>query len=281
MDRLVPAVECRLTAAMTGWGLDVEAWCLALRAAGRSEQTIVLRRWHVERMAREIRTSDPWSVTHDDVMGSKSWAWATRRSVRASLRAWWRWGMSTGRTDVDVGAQLEPVPVVPPTPRMADPGGVVVAMREADARLLLMLRLAHGLGMRRGEVARVHTDDLTRDLVGWSLRVHGKGSRDRLPPLPDDLAREIRQRGPGWVFPGNDRGHLSARWVGKLVARALPGPDTMHGLRHLAATQMHQDTHDLRLVQRVLGHASLATTQVYVHVADDAVRRAIANQAGR
>jgi integrase len=153
-------------------------------------------------------------------------------------------------------------------------------MREADARVLLMLRLASGLGMRRGEVARVHTDDLTRDLVGWSLRVHGKGSRDRTLPLPDGLARDIIARGPGFVFPGSVDGHLSARWVGKLVSRMLPGADTMHSLRHLAATELHNATHDLRLVQRVLGHASLATTQVYVHVDDDAMRRAIVDRLG-
>jgi integrase len=265
------------------WSDDLDAWGTAMRAAGKSEQTISLRRYHIDRMARET-ASAPWGLTADEVigwLGSKTWGWATRRSVRSSLRAWWRWGVATGRTQTDVGASIDPVPVAPPTPRMADPGGVVVAMRESDARVLLMLRLAHGLGLRRGEVARVHTDDLVRDLTGWSLRVHGKGSRDRVLPLPTDLHREISQRGPGFIFPGQDHGHLSARWVGKLVARALPGPDTMHGLRHLAATQLHDSTHDLRLVQHVLGHASLATTQVYVHIADDDVRAALTGQTRR
>ncbi|MCL2453774.1 MAG: tyrosine-type recombinase/integrase [Micrococcales bacterium] len=233
-------------------------------------------------MLRETAATDPWALTLDDVvgwLGSQSWGWETRRSARGSLRSWWRWGVATGRTTEDVGAMIEPVPIAPPTPRLADPGGVVVAMREADARVLLMLRMATGLGMRRGEVARVHTDDLVRDLTGWSLRVRGKGRRDRTIPLPDDIARQIAAASPGYVFPGREDGHLSARWVGKLVSRMLPGTDTMHSLRHLAATSLHDRTRDLRLVQRVLGHASLETTQVYVHVSDDAMRRAIVEHA--
>ncbi|MBU4213603.1 MAG: tyrosine-type recombinase/integrase [Actinobacteria bacterium] len=270
------------------WADLIHAWASAQRAAGRSTQTIGLRTYHVRRLHEAVGDVDPWSVTLDDVLawtgGQDRWSWATRRSVRSSLRGWWRWAVATGRTTVDVGARLPVVPVAQPMPRLADPAGVVVAMHEADERVLLMLRLAHGLGMRRGEVAQVHTDDLTRDLIGWSLHVHGKGSRDRVLPLDDSLARAIRREagtGGGYAFPGAIDGHLSARWVGRLVARMLPGTDTMHSLRHLAATEVHDATHDLPLVRRMLGHASLATTQAYVHVRDDALRTALVGRSQR
>lgn len=269
------------------WTDLIEGWASAQRSAGRSPQTIDLRCYHVRRLHDAVGDVDPWSVTLDDVLdwtGRQDWSWATRRSVRASLRGWWRWAVATGRTTVDVGARLPVVPVAQPMPRLADPAGVVIAMHEADERVLLMLRLAHGLGMRRGEVAQVHTDDLSRDLVGWSLHVHGKGSRDRVLPLDDSLARAIRRQagtGGGFAFPGEVDGHLSARWVGRLVARMLPGTDTMHSLRHSAATEVHDATHDLRLVQRMLGHASLATTQAYVHVHDDALRTALVGRSQR
>lgn len=127
-----------------------------------------------------------------------------------------------------------------------------------------MLRLAAEAGLRRAEIARIHSRDLVDDLLGWSLVVHGKGGRERVVPLPVPLALELRGYGPGYVFPGADRGHLSARWVGKLVSRALPRPWTTHTLRHRFATRAYQLERDLLAVQTLLGHASPVTTQRYV-----------------
>jgi integrase len=134
--------------------------------------------------------------------------------------------------------------------------------------------------MRRAEVAQVHRRDVVEDLLGWSLVVHGKGSKDRIVPLPSDLARVIRSA-DGYLFPGRIDGHLSPRYVGKLVARALDDGTTMHQLRHLCATEVHRETKDLRLVQAMLGHASLATTQRYVAVDDAAMRAAIGARSRR
>lgn len=143
-----------------------------------------------------------------------------------------------------------------------------------------MLRLANELGMRRGEVAQVHPEnDLVRDLSGWSLVVHGKGQRQRVLPLPDDLAAILRNAGPGYLFPSPEGGHLSAHWVGTLVSRALADGTTMHQLRHLCATEIHNETHDVRLVQTILGHASLATTQRYLAVDETKIRDAVIHRA--
>jgi integrase len=145
-----------------------------------------------------------------------------------------------------------------------------------------MLRLANELGMRRGEVAQVHPEnDLVRDLVGWSLLVHGKGSRNRVLPLPADLAEVLRAAPSGYLFPSPTGTHLTPHWVGTLVSRALQDGTTMHQLRHLCATEVHDQTHDLRLVQTLLGHASLATTQRYVAVDDSKVREAIVQRSQR
>lgn len=265
-----------------GWGDEVEAWGTALRAAGRSEQTIGLRTYHVRRLAAWAGPGGPWGLTLDDLLtwtGGQDWSAETRRSYRASLRAFWRWGVLTERTTRDVAAGLPVVPPAKPDPRPAPPEAVRAARLDADARTLLMLRLAHDVGMRRGEVAQVHSADLFRDLVGWSLRVHGKGSRNRDIPLPDDLARMLRALPEGYAFPGRDHGHLSARWVGRLVGRTLPEGVTMHMLRHACATELHDATHDLRAVQELLGHASVATTQRYVAVRRDHLRAMVAARA--
>lgn len=142
-----------------------------------------------------------------------------------------------------------------------------------------MLRLANEPGMRRGEVAQVHpAHDLLHDTAGWSLIVHGKGLRERVLPLPGELAALLQEAGDGYLFPSPTGGHLTAHWVGSLVSRALGEGTTMHQLRHLCATELHNDTHDVRLVQVALGHASLATTQRYLSVDRRLMRSAIAGR---
>lgn len=139
-----------------------------------------------------------------------------------------------------------------------------------------MVALAAEAGLRRAEVAVVHSDDLVEDLVGWSLLVHGKGGRTRIVPLKADLAASLRKLPPGYAFPGRDHGHLSPRWVGKLMTRLLPGDWTMHKLRHRAGSKWWESSgHDLFVVQELLGHADPKTTRVYVDVARARLRAAV------
>ena len=136
-----------------------------------------------------------------------------------------------------------------------------------------MLRLSAELGLRRSEVAGLHSSDLNPDSSGgYWLDVLGKGDKRRPIPVPIDLATIIRQRPKGWLFPNGKGGHLSAYYVGKLVGRALPENVTMHQLRHRFATRAYQASHDIYAVQHLLGHASPATTQRYVALDLDRLR---------
>lgn len=94
----------------------------------------------------------------------------------------------------------------------------------------------------------------------------------------DTLADALRQTHPiadGYLFPGTDDGHLSPRWVGKLMARALPDHWTAHTLRHRFATRAYRGSRNLRAVQLLLGHSSVATTERYTAVDDDEIRAAM------
>jgi integrase len=147
----------------------------------------------------------------------------------------------------------------------------------SSGRLTVILRLAGEAGLRRAEIAQVHEKDLAEDLAGYSLTVHGKGGVIRVVPLSDDVAALVDQAmrtGDGWALPGDDGGHLSPRYVGHLAGEAL-GRFTLHQLRHRFATRAYAATGDLLAVQELLGHASAATTQRYVKMPDDAMRRAV------
>lgn len=264
-----------------GWVDEIGAWDLSMAAAGLSAATRTTRTDHMRRAARALGP-DPWAVSGPELLawaGSQSWARETRRSVYASCRSFWRWGLSAGRCEISPADHLPRVRAADPAPRPTPDDVAAAGARVADERVGLILALAAGAGMRRGEIAQVHARDVVADLGGWSIIAHGKGGRDRTIPLPDSLAVRVRAAclaGGGWAFPGRIGGHLSAERVGRLAADVLPGGWTLHSLRHRFATRAHQGTHDLVAVQHLLGHASVATTQRYVAVEDGALRRAVA-----
>lgn len=154
-----------------------------------------------------------------------------------------------------------------------------------------VLELLYATGVRVGELTALDVDDV--DFERRVVRVFGKGGRERSVPfgLPaaeavaDWLARgrpELAQAhsGPA-LFLGARGGRLGQRAVRRLVhTRLADVPDTPdlgpHGLRHTAATHVLEGGADLRSVQELLGHASMATTQLYTHVSTERLRRAYA-----
>lgn len=133
-----------------------------------------------------------------------------------------------------------------------------------------MLVLGAECGLRRSEIASVRSSDVVDVDGGKALVVAGKGDRQRIVPLPDSLANDIQAKG-GWVFPGRWSGHVEASYIGKHLARLLK-PYTAHSLRHRYATTAWCATHDLLLVSKLLGHASVETTDRYVAMPDSRLR---------
>lgn len=254
------------------WQDEMNRWQDAQRAAGLLPTTLRTRREHLERLARWARDRPPYSLTVDDLIGwtgSHEWARETRRSVRASLRSFYGWAHLVGRTDENPAALLPRVKPAQPRPHPTPEREYRRAVMRADRRDRALLRLAAECGLRRAEVAQVHRRDIIEDLGGWTLVVHGKGARERMVPMPTSLAREVLAlclMGGGFAFPGDDGGHLSPRWVGTIVARLLPEGYTMHSLRHRFATRAYAVSHDMFATQELLGHASPATTRVYVQL---------------
>lgn len=260
----------------------LDEWARWMRASSRSEETIKLRHWHVRNALSGLRaTRDPWSVTEDELvswLAVQSWAPSTRRSYRSSLRMFYGWGRDRGLVAVSPAHALPPVLQPRSRPRPLPEAAYEVAARVAPAEMLIAILLAGNCGLRRGEIARARREDLQRDLVGWSLVVVGKGGHVRHVPVPDELADLIVARPAGWLFPSTRRpGHpVTAGCMGKWISAWLPGDWTTHSLRHRCATVALDQTRDIRAVQELLGHASVATTQLYTLVDDDRVRAAVA-----
>lgn len=196
-------------------------------------------------------------------------------------------GPPSGRFAPSLGASCATVPIIGPgrnDEQPDSPAGLVSRPAgRADAAVLgrrgldvepgarLILQLGRFAGLRRAEVAAVHT----RHVEGGWLRVEGKGGHVRRVPLHPVLLEQLQRAPAGWVFPALFGQHLTADHVGRLASRALPDGWTLHTCRHRAGTDMYAVRRDIRAVQEILGHASVRTTQLYTQVEDDALLAAV------
>lgn len=155
----------------------------------------------------------------------------------------------------------------------------------------IIVQLLVATGMRVGELCRLRLDDVAPD--GSVLRIHGKGARDRVAYVTDaglrlDLRRtlEDRRRSPVTAAATNAfflnrhgaplRPQSVRAKLKRLASEAGLGRRvTPHMLRHTAATLLIETGVDIRFVQRLLGHSSIATTEIYTHVSDEALRRTL------
>ena len=257
------------------WASAIDEWLTSLRAIGQPDTTLRTRRQQISQLATSEHAPDPWTVTNKSLLaylGGQRWAAETRHAHRSALRGFYAWAKQSGYVERDPALELPRVRRTPPRARPLPENHAAAALAAADERQALMVRLAGEHGLRRGEIAVVHTRDVSADLLGYSLLVHGKGGRTRMVPLDDDVAAVILDA-QGYAFPGRIDGHLSPAWVGKLVERILPAGWTTHTLRHRFATTAYAVDHDVFAVQELLGHASPATTLRYVQLPDDAKRR--------
>jgi site-specific recombinase XerD len=144
------------------------------------------------------------------------------------------------------------------------------------------LMTCYAAGLRVSEVVALRLSDL--DSKRMLIFVHdGKMRKDRMVPLSKTLLDYLRVywkavRPSGWLFPGRYGHHLSARVVQTacLAARRRIGmrhPLTVHSLRHAFATHLFEAGTNLRSIQVVLGHASIKTTSMYMHVSPTEIRK--------
>jgi len=219
--------------------------------------------------------------------------YASRSVARkaSALRRYFRWCRRTGRCEVDPAQRLSAPKGEARLPRLLtaagaqqlieDPPASVDADPDAvRARDDAVLELLYGSGLRVAELCALdlRAVDLDRRLV----TVWGKGSKERMvplsPPAADALAHWIDRGRPALTSPDTPRGalfvnrrgrRLTPRDARRIVDHRSTEPLHPHALRHSFATHLLDNGADLRVVQELLGHASLQTTQVYTHVSKE------------
>jgi integrase/recombinase XerC len=263
---------------------DVEALLLHAQRSGRPTLTDL-----------DVRTLRSWLAGQQ----TKGLARTTIARRATAARVFTAWAQRTGRVHGDAGALLgspKPHRTLPPSLRHGEVRGLLDAVAEAaldgspaGLRDVAVVEVLYATGIRVGELVALDVDDL--DTERRVMRVLGKGRKQRTvpygKPAADALSAWLARGRPELAVPGSGPavflgirgGRLDQRAVRRLVhARVdeVPGAPGIgpHGLRHTAATHLLEGGADLRSVQELLGHASLATTQIYTHVSADRLRRA-------
>ncbi|MFB9068153.1 tyrosine recombinase XerC [Pseudofulvimonas gallinarii] len=201
----------------------------------------------------------------------------------AAVRSFCRWLLRDGRLDGNPAAGLRAPKVGRKLPSVldADATGAFldgIAGHEDDPRLAArdraLFELAYSSGLRVSELVAVRWTDFSPDRT--ELRVVGKGGKTRIVPVGRSAREALddwRGFSPGddWVFPGRDGKHLGARAVQiriRLLGQRQGIAQRLHPhlLRHSCASHVLESSQDLRSVQELLGHADIATTQIYTHL---------------
>ena len=268
----------------------------------RSRHTVRAYASDVDSLLEHARRRGAVAPTDLDLAVLRSWlalsrtkgaARATLARRGSSARAFTAWATRAGLLPTDPGPLLA-------TPKGRRPLPDVLRQDEAarlleqvdgddpeDLRDRLALELLYASGVRVAELCGLDVDDVDRGRR--LLRVVGKGDRERSVPYgaPAETALEawLSRGRPRWVTSrsgpalllGRRGGRVDVRAVRTLVHRRLgdvPGAPDLgpHGLRHSAATHLLEGGADLRSVQELLGHATLATTQIYTHVSVERLR---------
>ncbi|TCJ00297.1 tyrosine recombinase XerC [Aeromicrobium sp. IC_218] len=255
--------------------------------------------------ARLLHVHDPAGLTlrtlrsHLANQQTRGRARTTLARRATSARVFTAWLVRTGRATQDAGALLaspRPHRPLPPTLRRDEVETMLERVTEGlpdegpvGRRDLAILELLYATGIRVAELAGLDLDDVDRER--HVVRVLGKGSKERVVPFggpaADAVDDWVRRGRPALavstsghaLFLGARGGRIDVRAVRRVVHERLrlveDAPDLgPHGLRHSAATHLLEGGADLRSVQEMLGHSSMATTQIYTHVSTDRLRQA-------
>lgn len=268
-------------ATVEAYASDVAAFCEWASAAGvegpASVDRVLLRRYLAE--ARTARTRS----------GNTTAARTLARKV-AAIRRYFAWLTRTGVVDANPAARLTGPKGESRLPHVLTADDLdtlldrpVARVRDdpiaVKARDLAVLELLYGSGLRVSELCGLGPDDVDSDRR--LVRVWGKGSKQRQVPITPPAAHAVvawRERRaelattespPDALFLNRRGNRLGPRDVRRLLDRRAMSPTHPHALRHTFATHLLDNGADLRVVQELLGHASLQTTQVYTHVSKE------------
>lgn len=238
-------------------------------------------------------------------LASRGLSAATAARRRSSIRQFFKFALGEGwRTDdpsrrLDAPQQRRPLPNVLTRQEIEALLAAIVSIDTAGAvRMQALVEMAYASGMRVSELLGLKLEVVQND-PSWIV-IKGKGGKERIAPLNEAARAAIRSwlevrrtqlnpkdetpspRDNPWLFPSRGaKGHLTPRRFAQILDDAAskagidPSRVSPHVLRHAFATHLLEGGADLRVVQTLLGHADIATTQIYTHVTTERLSQVV------
>ncbi|UDF04485.1 site-specific tyrosine recombinase [Asticcacaulis sp. AND118] len=233
-------------------------------------------------------------------LDARGLASSTLQRKRSAVRQFYRFCVLEGLIEADPSRKIAAPKKGRPLPKILSRAEVDALIAAADAkdahqaiRLQCLIEIAYASGMRVSEIVALRLDAVQKDPA--FLIVKGKGGAERLVPLNPSARMAIKdyldirplflgakdKANPYLFCSRGAEGHLTRRRVGQLLDEAAieagidPARVSPHVLRHAFATHLLEGGADLRVVQTLLGHADISTTQVYTHVATERLKEIV------
>jgi integrase/recombinase XerD len=263
---------------------------------GLSKNTLASYRRDLEQLAQFLKKTPLERAREEDlfrfVAARRGKATSAARML-SSLKRFYGWCLRERRIKTDPTLKLDPPKRAPRFPKTLSEADVEALLAAPDVRTPLgmrdraMFEVLYAAGLRVSELVGLKVFEVNLD--AGVLRILGKGSKERLVPLGEEAVDWVKRfiAGPrkdilkkktsDFLFV-TGRGACMTRqafWqnIKRYGARAIPGkPLSPHTLRHAFATHLINHGADLRVVQMLLGHADISTTQIYTHVARERMK---------
>jgi integrase/recombinase XerD len=266
----------------------LDAFCDALWLEdGLAKNTISSYRSDLEQLAARKALLDVQEADLFGFLASRKGRASSAARLVSSLKRFYQYCLRERRIAADPTLKLDPPKRVPRFPKTLSEADVEALLAAPDVATPLglrdraMLETLYATGLRVSELVALKIFEVNLD--AGVLRVMGKGSKERLVPLGEEAVDWIsrylaRRKGKADALFLTARGAGMTRqafWhlIRRYGARSIPGKKlSPHVLRHAFATHLINHGADLRVVQMLLGHADISTTQIYTHVARERLK---------
>lgn len=215
----------------------------------------------------------------------------------SAIKQFYRFVLSEDIRDDNPAQALEGPKLPKSLPKLADNEQIDALLAAAaeyespDAeRNIAMIELLYGAGLRVSELVTMTLQAAKAGLQSGYLIIRGKGNKERIAPLnPHAMAAveawlDVRPDKTAWLFPSRGSKPVTRQRCGQLIkefafkAGLNPAKLSPHVMRHSFATHLLSGGADLRVVQELLGHADITTTQIYTHVANPALQKLVSSK---
>jgi integrase/recombinase XerD len=275
----------------------LDAFCDALWLEdGLAKNTLASYRRDLEQLHAYLKGRPLEEAREEDLFGflaARRGRASSAARMLSSLKRFYQWCLRERRVKSDPTLRLDPPKRAPRFPKTLSEADVEALLAAPDTGSALgfrdraMLEVLYASGLRVSELVNLKTFEVNLD--AGVLRILGKGSKERLVPLGEEAVDWVRRylkearpellkrRQSEALFVTGRGGAMTrqAFWLNikRYGGRAVPGkPLSPHVLRHAFATHLINHGADLRVVQMLLGHADISTTQIYTHVARERLK---------